>query len=141
MEQDHPTKTRYDSKKKCITVETLFGVDIRLKFKAPREEWLRAWESLDFGTLTLADVKPFLSRNPRKAVEALAELAEKHQAIFAQAFLNCVLAANFENPLDKLRKKSRGTPYSDLDTWEVAKLTLYLDAYLNPTTLLNKILA
>jgi hypothetical protein len=113
MDQEPPTKTpHYDPKTKRISVETTIGVE-SFKFIASREAWLEAWETDGFlENLSLADVKPFLGRNKKELVQALADLAENHQAIFAQGFLNCVLAANSVNPLYGPATKARGgSPY------------------------------
>jgi hypothetical protein len=135
MDQEPSTKARHDPKTKRISVETTIGVE-RIKFIAPREAWLQPLEILEFypryfDTLTFADVKPFLGRNKKESVQALAELAENYQAIFAQGFLNCVLAANGENPLFKPAKKQRGSVLpTGIDSWEVSKFALLLDTYL-----------
>jgi hypothetical protein len=109
MDQEPPTKLpHYDRKTKRISVETTIGVE-SFKFIAAREAWLAAWKTKGFlENLSLADVKPFLGRNKKESVQALAELAENNQAIFAQGFLNCVLAANSQNPLYGPARKVRG---------------------------------
>ena len=100
MDQEPPTKLpHYNRKTKRISVETTIGVE-SFKFIASREAWLAAWKTDGFlENLSLTDVKPFLGRNKKESVQALAELAENHQAKFARGFLNCVQSANSVNTL------------------------------------------
>ena len=88
---------------------------LEIKFRASREAWLQALDTLDFNTLTFADIEPFLSRNRKQAIETLAELAAEDPAHFSAVFMDCVFLANSQNPLFGPATKPRGGSPSGID--------------------------
>jgi hypothetical protein len=133
------TKPRYDRYSKTISLAFDFSPyqapglkysGLEIKFRASREAWLQAWGTLNFDALTFADVKPFLSRNRKKAVEALAELATEDPDHFSAVFFDCVMQANSVNPLFQPARKERGGSRYGLE-WETSNKVSRLALKLN----------